>query len=357
VGAIILVLLFCAVFLSSFSLGRYEVTPWDTIRILGFATAEAFCNLAAQASALLGSLGMSFAAPQFVWPADIDSSAATTVMQVRFPRVLVAVCVGAALSLAGAAYQGMFQNPMVSQDILGASSGAGFGASLAILLGLGAAGVTTLGFVMGLLAVAIAYLISRASNLGSILAMILAGMVVSALFSAATSYVKLVADTEDALPAITYWLMGSLSSIRLGDLWVCLLLLAAGVPLFILRWRINILSTGEEEARSLGVNVAAVRVAVIGCATLLTAGCVAVSGVIGWVGLIIPHFCRLIFGYDYRRIVPASLLLGATFLLAVDDLARVATTSEIPLGILTAVVGAPLFIFLMLRGGLRNGRR
>jgi iron complex transport system permease protein len=294
----------------------------------------------------------------YVWPQDIDSMSATAVLQVRLPRIAVALFVGAALSIAGASYQGLFQNPMVSQDILGASSGAAFGAALAIMLGLGAAGITSLAFALGLAAVALAYGISRASKLGSVLAMILAGMVVSALFSAATSFIKLVADTENVLPAITYWLMGSLNSVRQADAAFAIpVILIAAVPVVVLRWRINLLATGEEEARSLGINVCTMRLVVIICATLLTATCVSVSGLIGWVGLIIPHFCRLMFGYDYRRLLPASILLGATFLIVVDDVARLAATSEIPIGILTAVIGAPLFIFLMLKGGLRYGRR
>jgi iron complex transport system permease protein len=342
-GLIVLGVICVVTFFASFYLGRYPIEPAQLISVLYNGAAEALYNLFGQS---------------WVWPEDIDRTAATVILQVRLPRVAAGLFVGAALSLAGASYQGMFQNPMVSQDILGASSGAAFGAALAILLGLGAAGITALAFCLGLLAVVLAYGISRASRLGSILAMILAGMVVSALFSAATSFIKLVADTENVLPAITYWLMGSLNSVRPADaIFALCLILAAGIPLFALRWRINLLATGEEEARSLGINVSAMRLTVIICATLLTATCVSISGLIGWVGLIIPHFCRLLFGYDYRRLIPASLLLGATFLVITDDVARLATTSEIPIGILTAVIGAPLFIFLMIKGGLRYGRR
>jgi iron complex transport system permease protein len=343
VGLVVLGVLCVVAFFVSFYLGRYPIEPSQLVSVLWHGAAE-------WVSGLLGH--------SYVWPEGIDRAGATVILQVRLPRVVVGLFVGAALSLAGASYQGLFQNPMVSQDILGASSGAAFGAALAILLGLGSVGITGLAFCAGLIAVAVAYGISRASNLGSILAMILAGMVVSSLFSAATSFIKLVADTEDALPAITYWLMGSLNSVRQGDmLFTVLLIIAASVPLVVLRWRINLLATGEEEAKSLGVNVRSMRLVIIICATFLTATCVSVSGLIGWVGLIIPHFCRLLFGYDYRRLMIAAPLLGATFLVVVDDIARLVATSEVPIGILTAVVGAPLFIFLMMRGGLSYGKR
>jgi iron complex transport system permease protein len=327
IGLVVLCALFVVVFFASFLWGRFPVSPPDVISVM--------------------------LSPLFPSLIDgLDPSAVAAVANVRLPRVIVAAFVGAALSVAGASYQGLFQNPMVSQDILGASSGAAFGAAAAIFLGLGAFGITTLAFCFGLIAVGVAYLISRTSPLSSLLAMILAGMVVSALFSAATSFIKLVADTEDVLPAITYWLMGSLSSIREGDVWFCIpLIIVASVPIIALRWRINILATGEEEARSLGLDVKSMRLVIIMAATLLTATCVSVSGLVGWVGLIIPHFCRLVFGYDYRRLIPASLLLGATFLIIVDDVARLIATSEIPIGILTAVIGAPIFIFLIMRGG------
>jgi iron complex transport system permease protein len=186
--------------------------------------------------------------------------------------------------------------------------------------------------------------------------MILAGMVISSLCSSGTSFLKLVADTEDTLPAITYWLMGSLASVRSGDvLPVVLTLVIVSIPLFVLRWRMNLLATGEEEARSMGLNATRLRIVVIICATLLTATCVSISGLIGWVGLVIPHFCRLILGNDYRRIIPACMLFGAAFLLVVDDFSRMIATSEIPIGILTSFIGAPVFIWLLVKGG-KNGR-
>lgn len=272
--------------------------------------------------------------------------------EIRLPRIAAAALVGAALSLAGVSYQGMFRNPMVSPDILGASSGAGFGAALAILLGAGYLGISLTAFCFGLAAVFLAWVLSRFSKTNQTLAMILAGMMISSLFSASTSFVKLVADTQQQLPAITYWLMGSLASIKKTDVLFLLVPTVIGaLPLFFLRWRMNLLTLNEDEARSMGVNTGLLRLIVIACATLLTASGVAVSGMIGWIGLVIPHFCRMLFGYDYRRLIPGSVLFGAAFLVVVDDVARLATTSEIPLGILTAFIGAPIFFYLILTGG------
>ena len=282
--------------------------------------------------------------------------AENVVFQIRLPRVAAAALIGAALAAAGVSYQGMFRNPMVSPDILGASTGAGFGAALAILLGAGYFGISMSAFVFGLLAVAAAYAVSCMSRTNQTIALILSGMMVSSLFSAGTSYLKLVADTQQQLPAITYWLMGSLSSIKPRDVLFLVIPVTLGlVPLLILSWRMNLLTLGEEEARSMGVNTRLLRFTVILCATLLTASSVAVSGMIGWVGLVIPHFCRMLFGYDYRRLIPAAALFGASFLIIVDDIARLATAGEIPLGILTAFVGAPIFLYLILTGGARRG--
>lgn len=322
----ILVVIFTVVFFGSFMLGRYPVSPPELMKII-----------------LSGIIDI----PQS-WP----DAAENVIFQIRLPRVLAAAIIGAALSLAGVSYQGMFQNPMVSPDILGASSGAGFGAALAILLGAGYMGISVAAFLFGLAAVMLAYGISRVSRINATLAMILAGMMIGSLFTSCTSFVKLVADTEQTLPAITYWLMGSLVSIKPQDVAFAIVPIIAGsVPLFLLKWRMNLLTVGEEEAQAMGINTRTLRLVVIVCATLLTASSVAISGMIGWVGLVIPHFCRMIFGYDYRKIIPASALFGATFLMVVDNIARLATTAEIPLGILTSFVGAPIFVYLILKGG------
>lgn len=320
---------FLAVLLGSLLVGRYALSPGQLVHMLWARVTGGAAD----------------------WPISDDK----VVFAVRLPRVAAAALVGAALAVSGAAYQGMFRNPMVSPDILGASTGAGFGAAVAILLGAGYLGISAAAFCCGLLAVAAAWLVSRLSKADQAVALILAGMMISSLFSAGTSFVKLVADTQQQLPAITYWLMGSLSSIKDKDVVFLAIPVALGmIPLFFLRWRMNLLTVGEEEAQSMGVNTRRLRGAVIVCATLLTSASVAVSGMIGWVGLVIPHFCRMLFGYDYRRLIPAGALFGAAFLLAVDDIARLVTTGELPLGILTAFVGAPLFLYLIATGG---GRR
>lgn len=281
-----------------------------------------------------------------------EPAAEKVLFEIRLPRIASALLIGASLSMAGVSYQGMFRNPLVSPDILGASTGAGFGAALAILLGAGYFVISSFAFIFGISAVLLAYIVSRFSKTNETLAMILSGMVISSLFSAGTSFIKLVADTDDELPEITYWLMGQLSSIKVEDLKFIILPMATGmIPLFMIRWRLNLLTIEEETSKSVGINITLLRLVVVVCATLLTAASVSVSGMIGWVGLIIPHLCRMIFGYDYRRLIPATALFGASFLLVVDDIARLATTAEIPIGILTSFVGAPLFLYLLLTGG------
>ena len=239
---------------------------------------------------------------------------------------------------------------MASPDILGASSGACFGAALAILLNFSHTGITFFAFFFSLLSIALVYLIGKASRRNRIVAILLAGMMVSSLFSAGTSYIKLVADPSNQLPAITYWLMGSLSGTRKADLrFVIWPMLAGLIPLLLLRWRINLLTLGEEEAGTMGVHTGRLRLVVIICATLLTAASVSVSGMIGWVGLVIPHLCRKLVGSDCRWLYPAGMIFGAFFLLLVDNVSRNLLAVEIPIGILTAFIGAPFFIFLMTR--------
>jgi iron complex transport system permease protein len=320
-----LIALFAFVLVASFFFGRYSVR---------------LDNLLAAISAM------------FNGDTPPETADISVLFRIRLPRILAATLVGAALSTAGASYQGMFRNPMVSPDILGASTGAGFGAALGILLSFGYFAITLSAFLFGLGAVLLSYAVSRFSRLDSVLSLILAGVMISSLFTSCTSFLKLIADTEEQLPAITYWLMGSLASVKLADLPFAAVPIAVGlVPLLLLRWRINLLTVDEDEARSLGVNTGRMRLIVIVCATLMTAASVSISGMIGWVGLVIPHFCRLMFGFDYRRLLPVSVFMGAAFLILVDDISRIATTSEIPLGILTSFVGAPLFVYLILTGG------
>ena len=274
------------------------------------------------------------------------------VLNVRLPRVAAAAMIGGALAISGAAYQGLFRNPMVSPDILGASIGASFGAALALLLSLGSLPVRAAAFAGGLAAVFITYTAARSIGRGSsqVLLLVLCGMIVSALFQAFVSTIKYTADPDSKLPEITYWLMGSIAKVTWNDLRLFAIPFILGVvPLLAMRWRLNILAFGDEEAESLGINAAALRLVSIVCATLLTASCVAVSGVIGWVGLIMPHVVRFIAGPDNRIVVPLSVILGGAFLIAVDTACRTVISSEIPLGILTSIIGAPLFFLVLLR--------
>ncbi len=274
------------------------------------------------------------------------------VFRMRLPRILAGLLVGGALGMAGAAFQGMFRNPMVSPDLLGASAGAGFGAACAMLVAAPVAVITGSAFVAGLVAVFLTYAVSMAVGRGvaNITTLVLTGVVVAALFQACISITKYVADPYSQLPGITFFLMGGLSSVTWDDIAVLAVpIVAGGVVLFGLRWRINILSLGDDESRSLGMDTNRVRALVIVCATLMTAVAVAVGGIIGWVGLVIPHFMRMLFGPSYRRLLPASFLGGALYLVLMDDIARGMFPMEIPIGILTALVGAPMFVLLLLR--------
>ena len=297
---------------------------------------------------LFGMLSSRFIEIEPFWSAQMEA----VFFNIRLPRILLACMVGACLSGAGAAYQGIFHNPMASPDVLGASAGASFGAALAILLGASHGGVVGAAFAGSLLCIAMVWMIGRMSRGKQVLSLILAGMMVSSLFQAGTSCIKLVADPGNQLPEITYWLMGSLSGARMNDIAFALIPMTAGVlPLLLLRWQLNLLTLGDDEARTLGVNAGAVRLVVIIAATLLTASAVAVSGTIGWIGLVVPHLVRRLTGNDYRYLMPASVLGGALFLLLVDDVSRNLMATEIPLGILTAFVGAPFFLLLITRRG------
>ncbi|MCH4169625.1 MAG: iron ABC transporter permease [Lactobacillus sp.] len=281
----------------------------------------------------------------------------TILMNVRWPRIILAVLIGAGTSVAGATYQALFQNPMVSQDILGASQGAAFGAALGLFLQQSYEIVVSWSFVFGLLAVSVVLFLNRIiPGNRSRLNMILIGMIVSALFSSAVSFLKLIGDPTNTLPAITYWLMGSLSGIKMQDVYYAAPLLLGGMlPIMLLRWRLNVVALGNEEALSLGINVAVLRSILIVAATLVTATAVSVSGMIGWVGLVVPHFARLLLGNNYRYTMWATALGGGLFLLIVDDFARLLTTSEIPIGILTSVVGAPVFLILIAQNNRPTG--
>ncbi len=279
-----------------------------------------------------------------VVPANVE----TVVLQVRGPRVLAALLVGASLAAAGTAYQGMFRNPLVSPDILGVSSGAALGAVLAILASLGIVGTQILAFAGGLAAVGLVYAVgSRLRGHDPLLALVLTGVVIGTLLGSAIALMKYLADPYNQLPAITFWLLGSLASISPKDLLVAAPLALAGlVPMLLLRWRMNLLSLPDDEARALGVEVARLRTLVVACATLMTASVVAISGIIGWVGLLIPHAARLLVGPDIGRLLPLAMLMGAGFMLAVDTLCRTLAQIEVPPGVLTALIGTPFFLWL-----------
>ncbi len=279
------------------------------------------------------------------------STGELALLHVRLPRNVVALIVGASLSVSGAVYQGLFKNPIVSPDLLGTSTGASFGAALAILLGLNVAGIQSVSFLFGIIAVILVYLMSKlvGRRNHSIVNLILCGMLVSSIFNALVSFLKFIADTDTKLPAITFWLMGSLSGVTVRDLKIFWIFLPICIILMITRWKINILSLGDEEAKMLGVHVTFYRWLLIACATLLTSLSVSISGNIGWIGLIVPHLARFTVGSNYEKVIPASMLIGSAFLLAVDTMARMILTVEIPLGIITSLIGAPFFFFLLLR--------
>ena len=314
--------------LLSFALGRYPISPKETIGIM---------------------LSRIIPIEPF-WTERM----ATVLFNVRLPRILLACLVGCCLSSAGAAYQGIFQNPMAAPDILGASSGAAFGAALAILSNASTRVVTVSAFFFSLITVALVWLLSQRARGKKILGLVLAGIMVSSLFSAGTSFIKLVADPTNQLPAITYWLMGSLSGAKMSDISLAIIPMLIGlIPLMLLRWRINILSLGDDEARTMGVNVGRLRLIVIVSATLVTSSAVAVSGTIGWVGLVIPHLSRKLVGSNFKHLMPATMLFGALFLLLVDNISRNLLAVEIPIGILTAFIGAPFFLYLIVKGDAR----
>lgn len=273
---------------------------------------------------------------------------AIAVLNIRLPRIFLGVLVGASLAAAGAAYQGVFQNPMASPDILGASAGAGFGAALAIFAGFGSTGITLSSFCMSLLTVALVFLVSTHTRGERVMGLILSGIIISSLFQAGTSFLKLAADPNNRLPAITYWLMGSLAGAKGQEVKMVLLPMAVGlVPLLALRWRLSVLTLGDDEARALGVDAGRLRLIVVILATLVTAAAVSVSGMIGWVGLVIPHMMRKLIGSDYRYLMPASMLGGGIFLLLVDNFSRDILSVQLPIGVLTAFIGAPFFLLLI----------
>ena len=321
---IILVALPLVLFYVSLFVGRYPIEPLAVIRIL--------------------------VSKLFPISHSWSSTAETIVMQVRLPRLILAAFVGAGLSVSGAAYQGMFRNPLVSTDILGVSAASGFGAALAILISGNELELQLFAFVFGLAGVALTYMISRVYKTTPILMLVLSGVVVAGFFSALISGAKYAADPENKLPAITYWLLGSFSRATYKDLATVVPLIGFGTAgLLLVRWRLNVLAMGDDEARSLGIKTEMLKGIIIACTTVVTATAVSVSGLVGWVGLVIPHVGRMMVGPDHRVLLPTTLAIGAAYLIVIDTLARTVSAQEIPLGILTALIGAPFFAYLLRR--------
>lgn len=312
-------------FFVSLALGRYPLSPLELVETLW-------------ASLLPGT----------------DRSTASVVLyQVRLPRIGAAMLIGGGLAVAGAAFQGIFRNPLVSPYTLGVSSGAGFGAALGILVSGSTLTVQLMAFAFGAAAVLLCFLLARLYHSVSTLVLVLAGIIMASFFSALLSLLKYVADPYDKLPLIVYWLMGSLSTMTPAKLAAVSLPILAGLALLLaVRWRINVLTLDEDEAKSLGIAVHRWRITVILAATVITAAAVSISGIIGWVGLVVPHMARILTGPNYTRLLPACLSLGAAYLLLIDSAARCLSSAEIPLGILTALVGAPVFALLLRKGGL-----
>lgn len=279
----------------------------------------------------------------------------TVIYNVRLPRILLAIFVGMGLSLAGTAFQALFSNPLATPDTLGVASGASFGAVLALLFGFSPVSIQITALVFGIAALMLTYLVSRIRGQNSVVMIILGGIVVSSLFEALVSFIKYIADPQDKLPAISYWLMGSMSSVTYDSLKLGLpFILSGSIVIFLLRWKLNVVSLSEDEARSLGGRLVLTRILVMVSATLITASAVSMCGQVGWVGLLVPHIAKLLVGDDNRKVVPVAIGFGASFMVIVDTVARSLTASELPLSILTAIVGAPVFIVLLRRmGGFR----
>ncbi|MBK5252601.1 MAG: iron ABC transporter permease [Peptostreptococcaceae bacterium] len=294
--------------------------------------------------------------PKMFTHVEVLKTMNTVILNVRMPRVLLSMLAGAGLGISGAAFQSLFANPLATPDTLGVATGASFGAALGILMGFSGLGIQMTALLAGIAAVTLVCSISRINGKSNILMIILSGIVISALFSAMVSLIKYVADPQDILPSITYWLMGSMSSTTKETLMLGSPFIIIGIVLiFLVRWKLNVMSLPEDEAKSLGINVKLVRGITILGATMVTASVVSMCGLIGWVGLLIPHIARMIFGNNNQAVVPASICFGAIFMLCIDTIARSVTAAEIPVSILTAVIGAPFFIILLRKtGGIKS---
>ena len=318
---ILLVVSVIAAFFISFMLGKFSMNPAELVQTIVDYLMES--------------------------PPIIDSKSELVLFNIRLPRILVVMLVGAALAVAGASYQGMFKNPLTSPDLLGASAGASLGACLALLLNASGEVVQLCAFIGGMIAVGCAVWLNRLVDYDPTLGLVLAGILVSTLFQSGMSMVKFMADADDKLPTITFWLMGSFAQVDMTDLLYLIVPMLIGFVLLISQsWKLNVLSFGDEEARAMGVNTRRTRLIVIFASTLLSSASVAVAGIVGWIGLVIPHLARAVVGPNYKVLLPTSMFIGAVYLLIVDNLARLLISVEIPIGILTAILGVPFFIFI-----------
>lgn len=321
---VILIVLPVILFFISFLIGRYPLTPIEVVTTI---------------------------LAKFIPTIHVSATYSTIVWDIRLPRIMAAILIGAALSVAGAAFQGTFKNPLVSPDILGVSSGAGFGAAIAILF-VGITLVTQISaFLWGLIAVTITVCVARSIRSSEILVMVLSGMAIGSLFTALISLCKYTADPYSKLPQIVYWLMGSLSAVTNSQVLMVSVPIIIGIAIILLlRWRLNVLAMGDEESQSLGIETNKLRFIIIVCCTMITAAAVSISGIIGWVGLLIPHVSRILIGPDHKKLIPATICLGASFLLLIDNISRTLLVVEVPIGILTAIIGVPFFLYLLRKG-------
>ncbi len=320
---------YLASFLLSFMVGRYPISPMTFAKII---------------------LSKLIAIEQ-TW----SNQAEIVALNIRLPRVILGSLIGASLSLSGLVFQTIFHNPMVSPDVLGTTSSAGFGASLALLLNLPLIAVNAFAFIAGLFSIFLVHLVASRVKHNQILGFVLGGIMISSIFTSLTSYVKLVADPNDTLPNITYFLMGSLASSTSNDVMMATIPIAIGIiAILAISWKLNLLSLDDQEAQSLGVNTKLLRSVAIIASALIISTSVSIAGAIGWIGLVIPHIVRMLIGCDTRKTVPASILLGSSFLIITDTLSRIISTSEIPIGILTSLIGAPFFLYLIIRQGRRD---
>lgn len=329
------------IFITALFMGRYPIDPISVVIILIAGIME---RIGSTIASITGVKVAFFWSVQHIWPNVMN----TVIWDVRLPRAIAVILAGSSLAVSGATYQGVFRNPLVSESILGVSAGAGVGAALAILMDQSTAVIELMAFVFGLLAVSMTFGISRVYRSNPTLVLVLAGIIVGGLFSAIISLIKFIADPYSKLPDIVFWLMGSFAKVSVNTVvFIVPVIVISMLTIVLLRWRLNVLSMGDEEAKSLGIDTKRFRPIVIVCATLLTAAAVCIGGVIGWVGLVIPHISRMIVGPDHKDTIIASILIGGAYLLAVDTICRTLTSVEIPISIVTSLFGAPIFLYLL----------